>query len=296
VRRTGEPLGADGEWAVRYEQAGRGAEERQEWLEALRANAGTDLGPIDVETFVRVVYRGAPPEVRTLAQSILVEQFGDGPNVALEMLDQMPGVPAAPPISETIGRLTGRLLPSPHSDSWPVDARLALVEHALDLLGPASFEFDERLDAVIEAYGRRRTALDPGASSATGIATPREAAEALAETWRRRCVGASGDAADQGPQRGIVDLQRRHVTRLRLVAGPIQAFVAAQLAVLDLMAYAAVVEQPARASSSAGILAESARRRSRSAHALEQAIEAERAMGRIWRLQIAVETAEAGAS
>ena len=292
LRRTGEPIGADGEWAVRYEQAGRGADERREWLEALRASDDTDLGPIDAEVFVRVAYRGSPPEVRMLAQSILVEQFGDGPNVALEMVDQLPGVPAGQAVSKTIGRLTGRLLPSSHSDSWPVDARLALVEHALGLLGPASSALDERLRVVIESYGNRRSALDPDWSPATGIATVRDAAEGLADAWQQRSAAASGEAVEPGPERGLVDLQRRHATRLQLVAGPIQAFIAAQLAVLDLMTYAAVAEQPALAGAAAAILAESGRRRSRCAHALEQAIEAERAMGRVWRLQIAVGTTE----
>ena len=80
------------------------------------------------------------------------------------------------------------------------------------------------------------------------------------------------------------------------MAGPIQAFIAAQLAVLDLMSYAAVAEQPARAEAAAAILAGSGRRRSRCAHALEQAIETEQAMGRVWRLQIAVGTTEVGES
>jgi hypothetical protein len=296
VRRAGEPIGTDGGWAVRYEQAGRSADERRKWIEALRANAGTDLGPIDAEVFVRVVYRGAPPEIRELAQATLVEQFGDGRNVALEMLDQLPGVAAGGALSETLGQLTGRLLPSPHSDSWAVDARLGLVEHALDLLGPDSDAVDDKLGAVIRSYSDRRSTLGPGSSSATRVRTAREAAAELAEVWRRRVVGALGEEAE-GPATagGLVDLQRRHSTRLRLVSGPVQEFVATQLAILDLMAYAAVLEQPARTGAVAAILVESGRRRSRCARALVQAVEVERAMGRIWRLQIAVERGGMGA-
>ncbi|MHC4784669.1 MAG: hypothetical protein ACYTE6_01775 [Planctomycetota bacterium] len=290
VRRAGEPIGADGGWAMRYEQAGRSAEERRKWMEALRANAGTDLGPIDAEVFVRVVYRGAPPEIRELAQTTLLEQFGDGPNVALELLDQLPGVPAGGALSDTIGQLTGRLLPSPHSDSWRVDARLALVEHVLDLLGPGSVAIDDKLGAVIRSYADRRAALDPDASSATPARTALEAAEGLGEAWRQRAMEALGEAAaGRATTGGLMDLQRRRATRLRLVSGPVQRFVAEQLAVLDLMAFAAVMDQPARAGEVAQILAESGRRRSRCARALEQTVEAERAMGRMWRLQIAVE-------
>jgi hypothetical protein len=297
VRRAGETIGADGGWAVRYEQAGRSVEERRKWIEALRANAGTDLGPIDAEVFVRVVYRGAPPEIRELAQATLIEQFGDGPNVALEMLDQLPGVAAGRALSETLGQFTGRLLPSPHSDSWAIDARLGLVEHALGLLGPDADAVDDKLGAVIRSYSDRRSALNPGSSPATRVRTAREAAAELAEVWRRRAVEALGDEAG-GPATtgGLVDLQRRHSTRLRLVSGPVQEFVAIQLGILDLMAYAAVLEQPARTAEVASALAESGSRRSRCARALEQAVEVERAMGRIWRLQIAVESKGVGGS
>jgi hypothetical protein len=289
MRRTGEPIGADGGWAVRFEQAGRGGEERTKWIEALRANAGTDLGPIDAEVFVRVVYRGSPPEIRELAQATLVEQFGDGPNVAMELLDQLPGVPAGRALSDTLSQLTGRLLPSPHSDSWPVDARLALVEHALDLLGPDSDDLDDKLGAVIRSYSDRRAALEPG-SSVTRVRTAREAAAELADVWRGRAIEALGQEAEGlATTGGLVDLQRRHATRLRLVSGPVQEFVATQLAILELMAYVSVLDQPARTGAVAAILAESGRRRGRSARALVQAVEVERAMGRIWRLQIAAD-------
>jgi hypothetical protein len=295
ARRTGEPIGADGEWAVRYDQAGRGGEERLKWLEALRLNAGTDLGPIDAEVFVRVAYRGTPPEIRTLAQTILVEQFGTGPVVARELLDQLPGVPSGRAVSEMIGRLTGRLLPSPHSDAWPIDARLALVEHALSLQTAASSGLDAQVEAVVASYANRRSALDPDWSRATSPLTPRSAAEGLARAWRRRATDALGDAAAGGSAaRALADLQRRHAARLRLVAGPIQGFVAAQVAVLDQMAFAAVAEQRAWETAAAEILTESARRRSRSARVLEQAVEAERAIGRLWRMQI--QTTEADRS
>jgi hypothetical protein len=287
--RVGEPIGSDGEWAVRYEQTGHSAEERQEWLEDLSNSAGTDLGPIDAEVFVRVVYRGAPPEVRVLAQSILVEQFSTGPNVASEMLDQLMGVPSTEPISDTIGRLTRRLLPSHRSGSWRLEARLALVEHLLSLLDPVDVAVERQADEVVEAYDNRRLALQPEWSTSAGATTPHEAAEGLAEAWRQRAGAAWGEGGNGGSGVAeLAELQRRHRTRLRLVSGPLHRFVAAQLAVLDLMALAAVTERPLLAEPAAAILAESGRRRSRGGHVLEQAVEAERAMGRLWRLQMAI--------
>ena len=63
---------------------------------------------------------------------------------------------------------------------------------------------------------------------------------------------------------------------------------AGQLAVLDQMAYLAVASQPALRERAIGVLIDSARRRNRMTHVLEQAVEAERAMGRLWSLQFAV--------
>jgi hypothetical protein len=297
AQRLGEPIGADGGWAVEYEQAGRSTEERRKWLEALQQRAGSDLGPIDAEVFVRVVYRGAPPEVRSLAQTILVEQFAVGPNIALEMLDQLPRVTPNAGISEMIARLTSHLLPSPHSDLWPIAARAALAEHALSLLGPGATAIDDRIDAVIRSYTARLFALDPSSSPATRPASARNAAEQLTEVWRRRATQAMGEPEEGRPTKGgLVDLQRRHATRLRLVSGPVQGFVADQLGLLDLMAYVVGLERPALAAEVAAILVESGRRRSLCARALEQAVEAERAIGQIWRTQMAVDDVKADGS
>ena len=84
------------------------------------------------------------------------------------------------------------------------------------------------------------------------------------------------------------EIQRRHATRLRLAEGPLQLFVASQLALLDQMAYMVVASQAGLREPALGVLIDSARRRSRMSHVLSQAVEAEHAMNRLWRLQIAV--------
>ena len=69
-----------------------------------------------------------------------------------------------------------------------------------------------------------------------------------------------------------------------MARGPIQRFVAAQLAVLDLLAYATVAEQPARRAAALVILARSADQRRSMTQVLQQAVLIERTMIRMWRL------------
>ena len=282
--RPGQPLGRDGEWAVAFEEAGRNAEERLKWLRVLRNAAGTDLGPIDGESFVRVVYRGAPPEVRSLAQTIVVEQLASGPNIAVEMLEQFPGASANEQAAETVRRFTGRLLPRARSQAWAREARLALVEHALRLRRGGFEDFGGPMAAVVEAYTHRRAALEPE-TPGTASLVPHEAAAGLHDAWRDRAAAVtSGDTT----LTGVAELERRHATRLRLAEGPLQQFVATQVGVLEAMAYVVVAEQPRRRASALAVLADSARQRGRVDHVLEQAVEAERAIGRVWALLVGV--------
>ncbi|MHC4414547.1 MAG: hypothetical protein ACYS0G_04615 [Planctomycetota bacterium] len=287
--RPGQPIGRDGEWATSYGEAGRRGEEKLKRLEALRRGAGTDLGSIDAEVFVRVVYHGTSQEVRALAQTIVAEQFATGPNVALELLDQFSQTSGTEYLAETIRRLTGRVLPSPHSESWAIDARLALVEHALRLREAGGRDIDRQTADVTEAYVSRQSALRRSGLASAAAATPEAAASALLEAWRER---AQSVIVTVPPPDDLADLQRRHATRLRLAEGPLQRFVATQIGILEAMAYVTIAGQPARGSAALTILAESAGRRPGMTHVLEQAVEAERAIGRLWSLRLALDDGE----
>ncbi len=275
--------GRDGEWAVAYEDAGRRVDERLQLLATLRDTPGDDLGPVDAEVFVRVVYRAMPAEVRTLAREILAARLSGGPTVAMELLDQFPSAPQTQATSDLIRRVTGWRLPAARSESWPVDVRLAIVHHAIDLISPGN-KVDELMESVRDSYDSRRSCLDANWRPSNRAAP---AAAELAEAWRQRAVAVSAQVGRPVPG-DEAEIQRRHATRLRLAEGPLQLFVASQLALLDQMAYMAVADRPGLREPVLGVLIDSARRRSRMSDVLSQAVEAERAMNRLWRLQIAV--------
>ena len=283
--RPGGPTGRDGEWATAFEQAGRKTEERVQRLRVLRNSAGVDLGPKDAEALVRAVYHSSWEDVRKLAQSVVVERFTTGANVALQMLDQFPGASASQRTAETIGRFTGRLLPRGRSESWAIDARLSLVEHALSLqrLGPG--RIDQQTAAVVESYLNRQAAMRPRGSSSDTAGTAHGVAQGLLKAWRDRAALAR--VADPVPG-DLNELQRRHAARLRLTQGSLQRFVATQVGLLEMMTYLAVAEQLGLREPLADLLAESARRRAGMTHVLAQAVDVERAIARLWQAQLGV--------
>lgn len=272
----GRPTGPDGAWSLQVEEAGHNIDELAQLLSGLRLNAGTDLGPIDAATFVQMVYHGPRRDLRDQARAILIEQFTEGPNVALEMLGRLPAAPRSEVISETISRYTGRLLPQSRFESWPVDARLALVEHALSILGSPGRGVDRLAAMVAQSYARRRNCIDPQSSLSAGSGGWHQAAEDLLNAWRSRAAAASVDVAR---------IQRRQAARQRLAQGPLQEFVAMQITLLDVATEVVAAEQPALAAAARANFRDSARRRSGMSHVLDQAVEAEMAMGRLWNLQ-----------
>jgi hypothetical protein len=282
--QPGRGTSRDGVWAVAYEDAGRRVDERLQLLAALRDAPGGDLGPIDAEVFVRVLYRAMPAEVRNMARDILVERLSGGPTVAMELLDQFSSAAKTQATSDLVRRVTGWRLPAARAESWPLEVRLALVHHVIGLTSPPD-RVDELTESLRESYDSRRSCLDPNGMPSQGAAT---AAAELAEAWRQRAQAVSSQVGYPVPG-NEAELQRRHATRLRLAEGPLQVFVASQLALLDQMAYMAVADQAGLREPVLGVLIDSARQRSRMSHVLSQAIEAEHAMNRLWSLQIAVQ-------
>jgi hypothetical protein len=285
--RVGQAVGADGAWAEQYEAVRRNTAEKLKWLRTLRTTAGTDLGPIDAEVFVREVYRGSPLEVRSLASAILVQHFGTGPNVAIEMLDQLPDAPRrSDAVADAVQRFTGRVLTAVDSPSWWQDARLALAEHVLSMRPGGASPVDTLADELADSLHGRHETLAREASDIAAAPTPQEAAELLADAWRERIdtvIAREPTPADLG------GLDRRRLTRRRLAEGPIQSMVADEIAVLDALTYITVAEQPRVRDRAIAILEDAAERRRAANQVLQQALAVEQAIARMWALRMAID-------
>lgn len=284
ARRPGQALGVDGEWAALYEQVQRNTTEKLNLLNALRNSAGTDLGPIDARVFVGEVYRGAPQEVRAVAQSVLIEQFEAGPTVAMEMLDQSIHAPSSSDIGECIARYTGAVLPPTRVPSFDRDARLALVEHALSLQPLGDSAIDHGADLLHDSYIERSRHVSRAPLPTLLPDDPAGAAAMLRDAWQRL---ASMLIATKPMPDDLPGLSRRHDVRMNLASGPVQQFAANQIAIVELLAYVTTAERPTAHDAVAELLDASGLRRDAAASILQQSLEAEFTMSRLWRIRMA---------
>ncbi|MCI0674270.1 MAG: hypothetical protein L0Y42_00665, partial [Phycisphaerales bacterium] len=181
--RIGQPIGSDGGFALAYQEAGKNNEARMAALHAMRDNSGTDLGPLDAQVFVHELYRGSPQEVRTLAQSILIEQFQTGPVVALQMVDQFADAPSTDQISQMIQEYTGAMLPETRSESWVVQARWVLVQHSLKLRPRPEVAIESLVRTLADSYARRHSLLIGQDHDPATVPAAQRAAHVLAQTW-----------------------------------------------------------------------------------------------------------------
>lgn len=274
--------GIDGEWTQQYEGA-RSSEQRLLLMQSLRNNASGDLGPIDALTFVRIVYSGGPAEIRALAHTTLVELFSRGKNVAIAMLDHFPDAAPSQSASDIISQYTGNILPGVRSDSWPMETRRALAQHALRLYDPTRSRLDRGAATLALIYRLHWLLVSDAAAPADEASQPTIELQRLLDAWR---TVARSKIIMSGSFDTLADIERRHATRERLADGSLANHVSMQITLLELIAYASVADQPALAEPVQNLLRQSALRRREAKHILEQATIVERTITELWMLRL----------
>lgn len=284
--RAAVPIGPDGVWAAAYEESRQRSEDRVRLMQQLR-NAGGDLEPRNAAVFVREAYRG-PADARSLAQSIAIEQFMFGPNVAVELLDQLVEAPRNAQVGDFLQRYTGSFLPPLRASDWMVEARRSLLEHTLRLRSPETADIDIAASALAESMLSQAAAIRPERArhAQTAAGSPTDAVRQLVEAWRE--IAVTTLAVTAFPE-DVPGLDRRLATRLYLASGPLQEFVASQITVLELLMYVLAAEQPPLLDELGGLAAHASEQRAGARHVLDQAVSTERAIASLWRLRLGVE-------
>lgn len=274
-------------WRARYEDLRHNTEQKLRLLAELYHLPISDLAPDDAAVLVREALRGSPAEVRADAQQIILDRFIRSPDVALELLDQLPDAGQNHAVADLISQYTGQILPplsnsASRSSYWAKEARLVLVNHALTLWSTQAL--DRLADELAVSYANQRIVLlASGHADESKPIQLTAAAEALVQTFDQ-LLGAQLNLGESAPERAT--LADRHASRLMLADSLAQQFVANQIAVLERLALLISHEQPHKRNLINTLLAHSAQARSAAVNLTTQALEVERAINQLWQLRM----------
>lgn len=269
---------ADGQWARLYSLRGRTRADKIDMFQELENQSGNDLGPIDADVLAREALT-ASLAVREAAQYLIETRFGLAPNVAQALVDRVPEAARSVDVSGLIESISGTTLPRANSTRWPIEARIALVNHALSLRLNSAGEIDAISDAV--ARSLRREAVRLGRAAEPG-ANPEQSARSLVAAWEDRF--ASGLVRDDWPW-GVQWRDRR--TARRMLAGDaLQRFLVEQIALHELLAHVVGTVQPDDATLVGQMQDELSLRRDRAVHILEQLLLVESGIVELWSVRI----------
>lgn len=268
----------DGQWARLYGIRGRSRADKIDMFRELELQSGDDLGPIDADLLAAEAM-GASLGVREAAQYLIETRFSLGPNVAQALVDNIPEASKTVDVTGLIEAVSGEELPRPTSANWPIEARLALVSHAMALRLEESGEIDGYSDSLSRSLQRQSDRL--GRSVREG-ATPQESARALVAAWEDRLEG----IRDAGEMAWVDQWRDRRTARHLLASDSLQGYLIEQIALEEMLAHWFSRLQPDSASLIEQLQSDLIVKRDRAVHVLEQMLMTEAAVVELWSIRI----------
>jgi hypothetical protein len=278
----GKTSGIDGEFAAEYEAAGRNETKRIEALRALRSRpTAGDLGPRDAQLFVEEALRSSSTDVRSLAQDILADRFASGPTVLLEVLDQLATGSLPDSVVTMIEEVTSEKFDDARGDERVRRVRLALIRRLLEFETSDARAIDSLSRDLAASFVERGRLFRIGFEEPPPELSAEAAASRLADQWRVKA--GSIFLADPFPAT-LDELDRRRTVRRRLVEGAVQACAAELGSLIELVAAVAVADRPSMRAQAATVLQDCFDRRAKASSAIDQILELERGIARIYDL------------
>ena len=282
VGRTGGP--SDGEWAAEFEKVRNNQQESLAMVEALRSRSAlaSDLGPLDAKMFVEQVWRGTSSLVRSTARAILLENYINGPIVALELLDTSDRTSLNDLTLEFVESYTGESMPGSNDNDAELRMRTALARKVLGLLDLDRDPIERIADGVRAAMVGRLQVSAPEFRAPVGagvVDVAIESANAIRAAAQARIF------ADPFPDT-IEELDRIRVARNWLATSLPQEMVAALAAEADYLAYVVAADVPPVRGKVKEILERSKINRGRGTDALQQAVLTALAIVELERLRL----------
>ena len=239
--------GTDGQ--LRDELRRRAAfDDHAAFLRSLRTRSIGDLGPLDAAELAHEALCAASPQVRSVAQGVIVDVFAEGPNVLAALAAAVPDASDPAEAAAVASQACG--LPPPRGT--PERLRTAAVLMLLDRHATLAPSDRHRLDAVSTEFAFSASA---GVRAAGGQPPPAESSpEAAFRAWFDARVT---EARPVVPSSTLASIVARADARRALASPGPQAFVAEQAALLDVDA-ALVAERAPRVRSAVGAIVQRA--------------------------------------
>ena len=222
----------DGVWSEQWKRSTRDLAERQSQLRRLKQRTDGDLGPVDAATLAQEAYRGAPRDIRLLAQEVVVERYANGPNMILALLDRFENAPLSQDTRDFLHRFTAETLPPLSDEDFRRAGRLVLADRAFALRSSELHDVDRLIEGYAAILRNRLEQL--GGSSAPGDAGPQAIAGALASLLERRASSRFVTAPIPAP---LEELERRRSVRWASARGAAQQLASELASLVDLATF-----------------------------------------------------------
>jgi hypothetical protein len=212
-------------------------DDRVALLRALRTRAAGDLGPLDAATLAHEALRSASRETRVVAQGVVVDAYGSGPNVIAALASQAPAAADPSELAAMAAMVTG--MPAPRGN--PEQVRRAALLMLLDRHAELSPSDRHRIDSVSTEF-----ALSAAAAARAAGALPAEAPESPEAAFRRWLEARVAEARPVVPAPALAAIVERAASRRGLAAPGPQRMVAEHSSLVELDAAILAERMPRR--------------------------------------------------
>jgi hypothetical protein len=211
----------------------RALADRLDALRALRTRPIHDLGPKDAEVLAREALASSSPQMRSVAQGVIVDVLGQGPRIVAALLAEVNAAVSVSELAQLAGSLSGQPVPR-GSDAAVRAASALLLADRLSSLVPSDRH-------AINASARELALAAASAARALGAEVP---AGATPESAMRAWADARTAEARRVAPRDTLDQARARADAHSDREGLPQRFVRAQTLLLEVDAAIAAAHFP----------------------------------------------------
>ena len=215
------PSEPEGWWRDRFYEAKNDIGLRLELIDLLVGIDATDLRPEDAERLASAAVSNPSNKIRRTATKVIIEQFPHGKNVAIAILNQLHTSRANHEIASLVSNLTEVVLPSMTDSTWALQARKALLQHAIALQSRTALNLDTIAYELAQSVSTELLFVSPMTQPPSGDVNPVDALKMLIQVRHRLLqdmyeIDSQFTFTPSGVLQEYIQLQLRYLELLKL--------------------------------------------------------------------------------